>query len=126
MNVNRATTASAGFASGSRTSVKIRTSEQPSILAASLSSIGMVLKNCRSKKIENALPKKAGTQSGRKEPTQPSHLKRPNVGTIKTGKGTIMVASVTAKKKSRPGQRRRAKAYATTALEQTDLRHKAA
>jgi len=34
---------------------------------------------------------------------------RANVGTISTGKGTIMVARVAAKAKSRPGKRRRAK-----------------
>ena len=97
------------MASGRTTMRKMFHSEQPSILAASDSSSGMVRKNWRRRKILNALPNQAGTQSGRNDPIQCSFWKSANVGTIKTGNGTIIVASVAAKAKSRPGKRRRAK-----------------
>src|SRR5688572_28306207 len=77
-------------------------SEQPSILAASWRSLGMVMKNCRRRKILKAPPKNAGTIRGLIDPTQPRVLKTPYRGTITTGKGIIMVARVTMNKASRP------------------------
>ena len=108
MKVNSATTARAGLASGMMTSTKVRSSLAPSIFAASESSMGMVRKNCRRRKMEKALAKNAGTQSGRNVPTHPSQRNSANVGTMITGNGTIIVASVMLKNRSRPGHFRRA------------------
>ena len=60
----------AGFASGTITRVMICHSLAPSIRAASESSSGMVRKNCRSRKIENASPKNRGMISGLNEGIQ--------------------------------------------------------
>ena len=48
---------------------------QPSSMADSSSSLGMPRKNCRSRKMLNALPNHAGTHSGRSVPIQPRYLK---------------------------------------------------
>ena len=53
----------------------------PSTRAASASSSGIVRKNCRSRKIENASPKKAGTISGLNDPTQWSFMNETYSGT---------------------------------------------
>ena len=69
--MNRATAAIAGFAIGTITRIMIWNSLAPSTRAASVISCGIVRKNCRSRKMEYASPKKLGTISGLKLPTQP-------------------------------------------------------
>ena len=64
----------------------------PSTRAASTSSPGIVRKNCRNRKIENASPKNAGTISGLSEPIQCSLTKIRYSGTIVTCVGSIIVA----------------------------------
>ena len=94
--------------------LKICHSLAPSIVAASDSSKGMLRKNWRSRKMLNALPKKAGTQRG--EGTDPAQRLEERVDRHhETGNGTIIVARVTKKNASRPRQRRRAKPYAARA-----------
>jgi hypothetical protein len=61
----------AGFASGTTTFMRIWNSPAPSTRAASDSSWGIVMKNWRSRKIENASPKNTGTISGLSEPDPP-------------------------------------------------------
>ena len=68
--VRLAKPAIAGFASRTTTVVRMRSSPHPSTRAASRYSCGIVMKNWRSRKIENASPKKAGTISGSSVPTQ--------------------------------------------------------
>ena len=53
------------------------------------------------------------------EVTKAAYLKATTDGIIVTTLGIIMVASTRAKTVSRPGQRRRAKAYATSVVEST-------
>ncbi len=84
-------------------------SVHPSTTAASESSRGMVRKNCRSRKMLKAEPNQAGIQSGRKVPIHPRCRKSENIGTMRTGKGIIMVARVTPKNTSLPGHLSRAK-----------------
>ena len=68
--LNSATAAIAGFASGTITRVMICNSLAPSTRAASESSSGIVRKNCRSRKIENASPEEA-RQDQRLQVTDP-------------------------------------------------------
>lgn len=60
--------------------------------AASEISWGIVIKNCRSRKILKALPKKAVTQSGFNVPTHRNSLKTEKSGIMVTGNGIIIVA----------------------------------
>ena len=60
----------AGFAVFTTTCHMICSSLAPSTRAASTSSCGIVRKNCRNRKIENASPKNAGMISGLSEPIQ--------------------------------------------------------
>ncbi len=53
----------------------------------------------------NAPPNHAGTHRGRSVPIQPSLLKMTYSGPMTTGKGIIIVASITAKSTPRPRQR---------------------
>ena len=76
-----ATAAIAGLASGTITRSIICSSPAPSTRAASESSFGIVRKNWRSRKIENASPKKLGTISGFSEPIQPRCTKITYSGT---------------------------------------------
>ena len=123
MNEKSATTARAGRASGRTTRKRMPISPQPSMRAASESSRGMVMKNCRRRKMLNADPNQAGTQSGLNVPSQaipvtsPSHRKMLNSGTMVTGKGIIIVASMMPNSAPRPRNGILAKPYATTALE---------
>src|SRR5580765_2838888 len=107
MNWKSATTASAGLASGKITLVKIAHSFAPSSLAASDSSCGIVMKNCRSRKIKYTSPKKDGTISGLYEFNQPRFLKVMNRGTNRTWNGIMIVVRHRKKIKLRPRQRRR-------------------
>ena len=64
--VKRATVKRAGVESGSIIFLKILNSEAPSILADSINSSGMEIKNCRKRKMLKAPPpQKAGTIRGR-------------------------------------------------------------
>src|SRR5581483_8003453 len=116
-NENRATAAIAGFASRSTTVVRIRSSPLPSILAASKYSSGIVRKNCRSRKIENASPSQFGRITGQSVPTRPSFAHITYSGTTETCGGSISAISTTRNAASRPRQRMRASAYATGTLE---------
>ena len=49
-----------------------------------------------------ALPKNAGTHRGKSVPIQPKLRNTPYNGTISTGNGTIIVASVTLNSVARP------------------------
>ena len=69
MKLNSATAAIAGLASGTTTRIRIWNSPAPSTRMASVSSLGMVMKNWRNRKIENASPKKLGMISGFSVPT---------------------------------------------------------
>src|SRR6478752_6666189 len=100
--VNSATTESAGRDRGKITRQKMANSLQPSMRAASESSLGMVRKNWRKRKILNAPPKNDGTQSGKSVPIQPKLRNTPYSGTIKTGNGTIIVARVMLNSVRRP------------------------
>src|SRR5919199_1833447 len=94
MNWNSATVASAGLASGKMTRQKMVNSFAPSTRPASDSSWGMVMKNCRNKKMLNALPKKGGMSRGYNDPTHPSNLNRMKDGIMITWNGSISVASI--------------------------------
>ena len=74
----------AGFATFTTTCHMIWNSFAPSTRAASTSSLGMVRKNCRRRKIENASPRNAGTIKGLRDPIHPICLKSRNSGTIVT------------------------------------------
>ena len=71
--------------------MKMPNSPAPSMRAASASSSGIVMKNCRIMKMKNALPKAFGTTSGRYEFSQPRLLNVMNSGTIVTCHGSMMV-----------------------------------
>jgi len=95
----------AGLARGTTTRVMIWNSPPPSTRAASTSSSGIVMKNCRSRKIENASPKKAGTISGFSDGI---HWNRENTmyrGTTVTWNGSISVERTSTKDACRPLQR---------------------
>ena len=109
MKWNSATTANAGRDSGMMMSFQMRNSEQPSTRAESDNSKGIDMKNWRSKKMLNAAPNQAGTHNGLGLPTHPSLRKITYTGTISTGNGIIIVASVAAKMRSLPGHLIRAK-----------------
>ncbi len=64
MKLNSATAAMAGLASGIITRRRICQWPPPSTRTASVSSLGIVMKNWRSRKIEKASPKKLGMISG--------------------------------------------------------------
>ena len=64
MKLNSATATIAGLASGTITFHRICSSLAPSTRIASDSSLGMVMKNWRSRKIEKASPKKLGMIRG--------------------------------------------------------------
>ena len=72
---NSATTANAGLDNGRMIRQKQPHREQPSSMADSSSSLGMPMKNWRNRKMLNALPNHAGTQSGLNVPIQPISLK---------------------------------------------------
>ena len=97
-----ATAAIAGFASGTITRVMICHSLAPSTRAASESSSGIDMKNCRSRKIEKASPKKLGTISGVRCPIHPSRTNTMYRGTIVTWNGSISVASTATNATCRP------------------------
>ena len=109
MKVNSPTVARAGLESGSTICHHSRNSEQPSMRAWSIRSRGMVRKNCRSRKMKKALPKKAGTLRGRKVLIQPSLRNTMKIGIMVTWPGSIIVLSIRKKTRSRLGQRRMAK-----------------
>ena len=123
MNVKSATHDSAGRTSGRMIRQKMPKSLHPSMRAASESSSGIVMKNCRSRKMLNADPNHAGTQSGLNVPSNwigvcsSSQRKSANSETIVTGNGIIIVESISANSTPRPRKRTLAKPYATSALE---------
>src|SRR2546428_9393215 len=109
----------AGRASGTITRIRIWSSLAPSTRAASESSSGIVMKNCRSKKIVKASPKKVGTISGFSDPTQWMRTKKTYSGMIVTWVGSISVASTRMNTICRPRHRIRDRAYATGIEEAT-------
>src|SRR5579885_1808586 len=113
MNENSATVASAGTESGMTIRHQIPSEEQPSRRAASSSSIGSVMKNCRSRKMQKALPNRDGTIRGLSVFTHPSSLKRMNSGIRVTSLGNISVESTTTNSAPRKRNRRRANPNAT-------------
>src|SRR5919202_5676110 len=114
MKAKIATVPSAGLDSGKMMFQKTRKLDAPSMLEASSSSLGMLMKNWRSRKIKKGQPNQAGTMSGRKLLTHPSSLKRMKRGTMVTSYGIIIVASTNRKRRSRPRARSRAKPKATS------------
>jgi hypothetical protein len=64
MKLNSATATIAGLASGMITRQRTCRCPPPSTRMASVSSLGIVRKNCRSRKIEKASPKKLGMIRG--------------------------------------------------------------
>ena len=79
----------AGMASGTITRVRIWNSLPPSTRAASDSSSGIVMKNCRRRKIEKASPKKLGMIRGLNDPTQCSRTNTMYSGTTVTWNGSM-------------------------------------
>src|SRR5436190_22448796 len=75
---------------------------------------------CVIRKMKNALPKNIGTNSGLSVLYHPSCRQITNDGTIVTCAGSIIVQSRMRNAADRPGQRRRANAYATNVLLNTD------
>jgi hypothetical protein len=104
-----ATANKTGFDSGSMIRHQIPSSFAPSIRAASTRSAGIVRKNCRIKKINKGVPKKAGATSGQNVLIQSMRWKKMNSGTSRTMKGSIIVLSRIRNSTSRPGNRKRAK-----------------
>src|SRR5258708_7339758 len=99
-----------GVDNGTMILKKIHSELAPSILAASSSSFGMLMKNCRNKKTANALPaNQCGTTSGLKLSSQPRYLNSRKLGTIVTWGGNINVLRTSKKIKSRRGNLNRAK-----------------
>ena len=78
---------------------------------------GIPRMNCITRKMSKALPKNAGTVSGRKVPTQPSWLKSTKRGIIITWPGSIMVTIMHTNQKFRPGKCSRARPKATSAAD---------
>ena len=77
------------------------------------------MKYWRSRKTLKALAKKCGTISGSHVPFQPSHVKITYCGRSVTWFGRMIVASRMKKRTFRPGNRNRAKPYATSTDEKT-------
>ena len=88
-------------------------------MAASSISRGIVMKYWRSRKTLKAFAKKCGTISGSHVPFQPSHVKITYCGRSVTWFGRMIVPSRMKKKRFRPGNRNRAKPYATRIDEKT-------
>ena len=88
---------------------RIRNGPAPSIIAASSSSRGIVMKYWRSRKTLNAFAKKWGMISGSHVPFQPSHVKITYCGSSVTWIGRMIVASRMKKRTFLPGNRNRAK-----------------
>ena len=86
-------------------------SPQPSTFAASMYSDGIVSRNWRSRKIENASPNAIGMISGHSVPDRWSCCAQMRyIGTITTCGGSIIVAMTTPIAKVRPRKRNRASA----------------
>src|SRR5262249_47122494 len=111
-----ATAAMPGLARRRTTVVRIRNSPQPSTRAASKYSSGMVRKNWRRRKIENASPSQLGMISGHSVPMKwnprklPSLAQKTYTGTTETCGGSISAIRTTRKTALRPRQRRQASA----------------
>src|SRR5690349_15670862 len=102
------------------TRVMICHSFAPSTRAASARSSGIDRKNCRSKKIENASPKKLGTINGLSDGTQwNTFTKTTYSGSAVTWKGNISVAKTRTNTTWRPRHFIRDNAYATGIDEST-------
>src|SRR5260370_2193014 len=83
-----------GVDNGTMILKKIQSELAPSILAASSSSFGMLMKNCRNRKTAKALPaNQCGTTSGLKLSSQPRYLNSRKLGNIGTWGGNINVLS---------------------------------
>src|SRR4029450_7330146 len=102
-NSNSATAAMAGLARRRNTETRIRNSPQPSTRAASAYSSGIVMKNCRRRKIEKASPRKFGMMSGDRDPTTCSFENNTQTGTTETPKGSINAQRPTTNKTPRTG-----------------------
>ena len=108
-NAITASVASAGPESGNTMRTSVPSREQPSIRAASSSSIGSVRKNCRMRKIPNGVTR-LGRISAPSESTSPRWRMIRKIGIITTWNGIISVASSRTNSTSRPKKRSRANA----------------
>src|SRR5919198_106552 len=109
-NVTIASVASAGIERGTTIRTRTPSREQPSIRAASSSSIGRGRKNCRRREVPNGVTR-LGTISAPRESISPRCCTIRNVGIMTTWNGTISVASIATKRRALPKNRIRAKAY---------------
>ncbi len=101
----------AGLAIGRTTRSRVRRSPQPSIRAASMYSLGMVSRNWRSRKMENASPKAIGMMSGQSEPLRPICLAQNRyIGMTVTCGGSIIIAMTAISARLRPRKRNLASA----------------
>src|SRR5690242_19361606 len=108
----------AGLAIGRMTRTSARKSPQPSTLAASTYSLGMVSRNCRSRKIENASVNAIGMISGHRVPDRCSSLAQNRyIGTMTTCGGSIIVEITSIIATLRPRNLNLARAYATGMLD---------
>src|SRR5215207_9623244 len=115
MNVKIAVVAIAGPISGSMTLLKIFQWPQPSIRAASSSSLGMPRMNWTIKNTKNAsVARNLGKISGTNVFTQPSWLKTMYCGTTTTWKGSMIVNSMMANHSDLSRNCSRANAYAAS------------
>src|SRR5215207_6991910 len=115
MNVKIAVVAIAGPISGSMTLLKIFQWPQPSMRAASSSSLGMPRMNCTIKKMKNAsTARNLGKISGTNVFTHPNALKMMYCGTTTTWKGSMSVNSMMANHNPRSRNCSRANAYAAS------------
>src|SRR5690554_337692 len=83
----------AGLISGAIMRVKIPKNDVPSILAASITAFGTLIKYCLKKNTITMLPKIGGMMSGSNVSTQPMLANIENCGIIKLGYGIIIADS---------------------------------
>ncbi len=88
----------------------VPTSLQPSTRAASAYSLGIVTRNCRSRKMENASPNSIGMISGHSVPVRWKRAHMMYIGTIVTCGGSIIVVITRTNASLRPRKRNRASA----------------
>src|SRR5215467_4398556 len=81
--------------------------------------MGTVMKNCRNRKMKNALPNQNGTVSGRYVLSQPNCQNSMKLGINSTYAGSIRVARVSVNSRFLPGNRKRANAYPASEDETT-------
>ena len=100
---------SAGRDSGSTMRNSTPSVEQPSIQAASSSSLGSERKNCRIRNTANGVTSD-GTISAPSVSMRPSYRMTTNVGIIVSWKGIAIVASISTSSTREPANRSRANA----------------